>query len=121
MILPFARVPCRFCDLGVIEDLSMFWVQLSCSKFIICSTITIDIAYIIQSICAVAVTKYIAALERSILDNLTVVIVWIASTMIGWEQFNYMEMYGFIVVLIGGVMFSLNYGTTKTNYTVISE
>jgi len=49
----------------------------------------------------VSVTKEINATTRTVLDSIRTLIVWMVSLGVGWEKFNYLQVVGFIVLIVG--------------------
>lgn len=51
----------------------------------------------------VAVTKYASAAQRSTVDTCRTLLIWVISLMLGWENFYWQELIGFIL-LVGGTL-----------------
>jgi drug/metabolite transporter (DMT)-like permease len=51
-------------------------------------------------------TRYASALARSTLDSARIVLVWVFSIVIGWEEFQWLEIVGFVVLVFGTLVFN---------------
>ncbi|VDP13923.1 unnamed protein product [Soboliphyme baturini] len=49
----------------------------------------------------ITVTKYMSATTRMVSDNIRTVVVWVVTLAIGWQGFEYIQLIGFIVLVIG--------------------
>jgi len=54
----------------------------------------------------ISVTKYLSATHRTTIDASRVFLVWIASLLIKWERFEWLQLIGFFVLLAGTSMFN---------------
>lgn len=49
----------------------------------------------------ISVTKEISATTRTVLDSVRTLIIWLFSLAIGWEKFAYLQLIGFVLLVIG--------------------
>jgi len=49
----------------------------------------------------VSVTKELSATTRTVLDSLRTFIIWIFGIAVGWQKFSYIQLIGFMVLLLG--------------------
>jgi len=54
----------------------------------------------------ISVTKYLSATHRTTIDATRVVLVWIVSLLLKWEDFDWLQLGGFIVLLLGTAVFN---------------
>lgn len=58
------------------------------------------------NVTGVAVTRALSATARSTIDTSRTVGIWIVSICIGWEVFSLIQMFGFVVLVIGTLLFN---------------
>jgi len=54
----------------------------------------------------ISVTKHLSATHRTTIDASRVFLVWLASLLIGWERFEWLQLVGFVVLLCGTSIFN---------------
>lgn len=54
----------------------------------------------------ISVTKYLSATHRTTIDASRVVLVWLVSLLLKWEDFDWLQLGGFIILLIGTAIFN---------------
>ena len=54
----------------------------------------------------VSITKHINASTRMVLDSLRTMVIWVVSLALSWEDFCYIEIIGFIVLIAGTIMYN---------------
>jgi len=54
----------------------------------------------------ISVTKYLSATHRTTVDASRVFFVWLASLLIGWEHFQWLQLVGFVILLAGTTIFN---------------
>lgn len=52
----------------------------------------------------ISVTKQISATTRTVLDSIRTLIIWLFSLAVGWQDFSYIQMMGFFVLILGMFM-----------------
>ncbi|CAD8057135.1 unnamed protein product [Paramecium primaurelia] len=60
---------------------------------------------LLNSIC-MAVVKYLSALTKSVVQVTTIALVWITCLIIGWEQFYWGQLIGFIILVFGSLIYN---------------
>lgn len=53
-----------------------------------------------------SVTKHVNATTRMVLDNVRTVVIWAVDLIIKWEQFQFMQVIGFILLLLGTAVYN---------------
>mmetsp|Transcript_18888 Transcript_18888/g.18884 ORF Transcript_18888/g.18884 Transcript_18888/m.18884 type:complete len:128 (+) Transcript_18888:805-1188(+) len=54
----------------------------------------------------ISTTKYANALARSTVDTSRTLLVWLFSMLAGWETFNFLQLGGFILLVIGTTLYN---------------
>lgn len=54
---------------------------------------------------AMTVTKYLSALTRNVVQVTTITLVWVVSLMIGWEVFVLGQLFGFVILAVGSLIY----------------
>ncbi len=61
-------------------------------------------AYIVSHSCSV--TKEMSATTRMVLDSVRTLTIWIYSMLVGWEDFQYLQVVGFVFLLNGTFIYN---------------
>ncbi len=69
----------------------------------ICGTITSIACF---NYFGISVTKSMSAVHRMVLDSIRTIVIWGVSLFLGWEQFQWMQMSGFCVLLFGTMVYN---------------
>lgn len=69
----------------------------------ICGTI-VSIAFF--NFAGISVTKEISATSRMVLDSVRTMVIWVFSLAIGWQQFQGLQMAGFVALLFGMCLYN---------------
>lgn len=89
----------------------------NCNFFETCKLVvgnsTLMMAVVVTALCiapfnyfGMRITQMSSALHRCIICTLRMVVVWIASLLLGWESFNFMQLCGYIVLTLGTFIFN---------------
>ncbi|EFP79980.1 uncharacterized protein PGTG_05205 [Puccinia graminis f. sp. tritici CRL 75-36-700-3] len=70
------------------------------------SSVAIAISIALFNFCGLAVTKSISATARSVIDTCRSVGIWAFSLAIGWESFSFLQLVGFIILVVGTFFFN---------------
>lgn len=54
----------------------------------------------------ISVTKEISATTRMVLDSVRTMVIWMVSLGIGWQDFKYLQLLGFVVLLFGMCLYN---------------
>eukprot|EP00096_Caligus_rogercresseyi_P014440 TRINITY_DN6960_c0_g1_i2.p1 TRINITY_DN6960_c0_g1~~TRINITY_DN6960_c0_g1_i2.p1 ORF type:complete len:423 (+),score=100.03 TRINITY_DN6960_c0_g1_i2:169-1437(+) len=85
----------------VIEDSIDGLIQIFNANLLllsICGTI-ISIAFF--NFAGISVTKELSATTRMVLDSVRTLVIWLISLALRWQEFHYLQLFGFIVLLSG--------------------
>merc|ERR1719291_977083 len=64
-----------------------------------CSLNAISISFF--NTCGIGITKELSASHRMVLDTMRTFIVWGVSLLVGWENFSWVQLIGFLIVTMG--------------------
>jgi hypothetical protein len=73
------------------------------TNFIFLGTI-LSIAFF--NFAGVSVTKELSATTRMVLDSVRTLVIWLVSLAVLWQDFNYLQVIGFILLLIGMCLYN---------------
>lgn len=54
----------------------------------------------------VSVTKEMSATTRMVLDSVRTLIIWMVSLGVGWQKFNYLQVIGFVLLIVGMCLYN---------------
>ena len=49
----------------------------------------------------VSITKYASATSRMVVDSIRTLVIWIFSLAVGWQEFQYLQVIGFAIMVAG--------------------
>nr|XP_039252468.1 solute carrier family 35 member F6-like [Styela clava] len=67
----------------------------------------------------ISVSRELSATTRMILDSIRTVVIWIVSLCLLWEEFQYLQIIGFIVLLLGTSLYVIPFHQIFNNYGVL--
>ena len=109
LMLPILNlIPCEnpyFCNGGYVENNIEAFKQMESweiSLLMLCFLLSIALF----NFTGISITKKTGALARSTVDTSRTLLIWIISILLGWEVFNWVQLVGFIVMVIGTLMFN---------------
>lgn len=99
----FIHVPASFssCPEYRLEDVKDAFVQMSNSWQVCLGVVGSIIAIAFTNFAGVSVTKEISATTRTMLDSICTLVIWLVSLGVGWENFQYLQVVGYIVLVLG--------------------
>lgn len=89
-----------------VEDSYDAMVQLSNSKIIIVATLGNVCSIAGFNFFGISVTQAMSASHRMVLDSVRTIVVWAVSLAVGWEDFSWLQVLGFLVLLSGTVVYN---------------
>ena len=95
-----------FCIFGKIEDPVFAIQQMLSSKYLIATTIVYIITISFVNFSMIAVIKYGSAISSVTVSSVRILLLWVISLIAGWEKFSVLELLGFILVLIGSLLYN---------------
>jgi len=90
----------------VLEDALDAFCQIGHNPLILLALLgnTVSIAFF--NFAGISVTKEISATTRMVLDSLRTLVIWAVSLALGWEQFQGLQVLGFMVLLVGTALYN---------------
>lgn len=114
IVLSLLLIPMYFIFVGdfsnnprhVLEDAIDAFCQIGHRPLIIVALLgnTVSIAFF--NFAGISVTKEISATTRMVLDSLRTLVIWVVSLALGWEQFQGLQVLGFLVLLLGTALYN---------------
>ena len=71
---------------------------------IFCSGTVTSIAFF--NFAGISVTKELSATTRMVLDSVRTLVIWAVSMLIGWQEFYYLQLIGFCILLAGMMLYN---------------
>lgn len=105
----FYAIPCsdgNFCVNGHVEDFTQAFDQIFTHGLLAGLWILSMISLAIFNWTGISTTKHASSLARSTIDTTRTVCVWVISMLIGWEQFIWVELIGFIILILGTAIYN---------------
>lgn len=81
-------------------------VQIYNSPDLMLATIGVITSIAFFNYFGISVTKVFSATTRMVLDSLRTVVIWAVSLMIGWQGFAWIQVAGFVVLLLGTCIYN---------------
>lgn len=110
VILPVLNwIPCDdedFCSDGYVEDSVEAFRQIEASRLILLLCVLTMFSIALFNWTGVSTTKYASALARSIVDTSRTILVWLVSFLVGWEDFVWLQLVGFVVLVVGSLLYN---------------
>uniref|UniRef100_UPI0037E94E38 solute carrier family 35 member F6 n=1 Tax=Semicossyphus pulcher TaxID=241346 RepID=UPI0037E94E38 len=114
VVLSLLLIPMYFIHTGnfsdnprqVLEDALDAFCQIGNQPLIILALLgnTVSIAFF--NFAGISVTIEMSATTRMVLDSLRTLVIWVVSLALGWEQFQGLQVLGFLVLLLGTAVYN---------------
>ncbi|XP_067840849.1 solute carrier family 35 member F6 [Heptranchias perlo] len=91
---------------GVLEDALDAFCQIGIEPLIFLALLGNILSIAFFNFAGISVTKEISATTRMVLDSLRTLVIWIVSLAVGWEQFHGLQILGFVILLMGAVLYN---------------
>ena len=103
-IFSYLQTPEEFADspFNMIEA----FAQVFTNKTVLVSSVLIMISIASFNYCGLSITHRVSATARSTVDTCRTLIVWLVAIVMGWEQFLFLQMLGFVVLVFGTLCFN---------------
>ncbi|XP_062556433.1 solute carrier family 35 member F6 [Armigeres subalbatus] len=91
---------------GVLEDVLDALVQMKNNYHLIMAIIGTIVSIAFFNFAGISVTKEISATTRMVLDSVRTLVIWIVSLKLQWQQFHYLQIFGFGALLFGMCLYN---------------
>lgn len=91
---------------NVLEDTPDGLVQLYHNGLLFLAITGTFVSIAFFNFAGVSVTKEMSATTRMVLDSVRTLVIWAVTIMLGWQDFNYLQVIGFILLLIGMCLYN---------------
>lgn len=95
--------------------------QVTESKQLVWSSLGIMISMATFNFCGISVTRTISATSRSTIDTCRTLGIWVVSLALGWEQFQFLQLVGFALLVYGTLLFNGLLGSSTTKDPLPNE
>ncbi|KAK9762817.1 hypothetical protein K7432_011090 [Basidiobolus ranarum] len=87
-------------------DIPVGWNQIVNHPPVLISGVLIALSIAFFNWFGLSVTRTISATSRSTIDTCRTLFIWMASLSLGWEQFRWLQVVGFVVLIYGTFLFN---------------
>ncbi|KAK9478722.1 hypothetical protein V1514DRAFT_367496 [Lipomyces japonicus] len=87
-------------------DIPTGFSQIFANRLILISSLLIMISISSFNFFGVSVTQRLSATSRSTIDTCRTIAIWVISISLGWEQFRVLQLFGFVLVVYGTLLFN---------------
>ncbi|KAK9455496.1 hypothetical protein V1511DRAFT_521244 [Dipodascopsis uninucleata] len=87
-------------------DIPSGFSQMFRNKSVFSSSIFIMLSIGLFNFFGIAVTRTVSATSRSTIDTCRTLFIWIISIIIGWEKFRALQLFGFVLMVYGTLVFN---------------
>ena len=110
LLLPILNfIPCHdrdLCNNGYIENTVEALKEISRNTWLGLTILQYMISVTLFNVAGVNLTKSAGAVTRSTVDTSRTVIIWVFGLMSGWEKFSFLQLIGFMVLLVGTFVYN---------------
>ena len=94
------------CNFNYFENSSYAFAQMADNPLIIVYTLGIMVSIAFFNVCGVTTTKLASAAQRSTVDSSRTVLIWIGSIALGFEEFQWQAIPGFLLLVFGTLVYN---------------
>jgi len=91
---------------GTLEDLPDALAQIAHSWQLVTALLGTIISIAFFNFAGISVTKEISATTRMVLDSVRTVVIWMFALMVGWQDFQWLQVVGFAALLFGMCLYN---------------
>jgi Nucleotide-sugar transporter. len=109
ILLPILYViPCNqdFCVNGRVEDTALAFEQIAANMALAFTWVSSMVSVSLFNWTGISTTKYAGSLARSTIDTSRTLLVWLASMLLGWEEFIWPQLIGFFFLGLGTMVYN---------------
>lgn len=82
------------------------FVQLGNSTIVLVAIIGNIFSIAFFNFFGISITKYANATTRMVMDSIRTIVIWGVDLIIGWEKFQYLQIIGFILLILGTLLYN---------------
>jgi len=101
---------------GVFENTADAVFQLGSSPVVLIATLGNFFSIAFFNFFGISVTKEMSATTRMVLDSVRTFVIWGVSMLIGWQDFQYLQVIGFVILLAGTCVYNKIVRIPKMRY-----
>ncbi|XP_047113740.1 solute carrier family 35 member F6 [Schistocerca piceifrons] len=104
----YIHVPPPFSDnaSSSLEDVPDAFAQMADNNLILVALLGTVVSIAFFNFAGISTTKEISATTRMILDSVRTLVIWIGSVSFQWQSFHYLQVIGFIILLLGMCLYN---------------
>ncbi|XP_049830054.1 solute carrier family 35 member F6 [Schistocerca gregaria] len=104
----YIHVPPPFSDnaSSSLEDVPDAFAQMADNNLILVALLGTVVSIAFFNFAGISTTKEISATTRMILDSVRTLVIWIGSVSFRWQSFHYLQVIGFIILLLGMCLYN---------------
>ena len=101
-------IPCNqdFCVNGRVEDTALAFEQIAANMALAFTWVSSMVSVSLFNWTGISTTKYAGSLARSTIDTSRTLLVWLASMLLGWEEFIWPQLIGFFFLGLGTMVYN---------------
>jgi hypothetical protein len=88
------------------ENVPDAFVQMSNSPILVAAILGNVLSISFFNFFGISITKYMSATTRMVLDSVRTLVIWAFSLIVGWQQFQYLQLIGFALLITGMVIYN---------------
>ncbi|XP_046997889.1 solute carrier family 35 member F6 [Schistocerca americana] len=89
-----------------LEDVPDAFAQMADNNLILVALLGTVVSIAFFNFAGISTTKEISATTRMILDSVRTLVIWIGSVSFRWQSFHYLQVIGFIILLLGMCLYN---------------
>lgn len=101
---------------NALEDIIEAFVQMWNNKLLILGIVLNIISIAFFNYAGISVTKELSATTRMVLDSIRTIIIWAFSLAFFHQKFHWLQLIGFLLLLVGMFMYNVNLSNLKEQW-----
>jgi drug/metabolite transporter (DMT)-like permease len=102
-------IPCSssdFCNGGMVENTMQVLSDIFSNGWLLLLFVSSFFVIAVLYWSGIYTTRYASALARATLDSARIVLVWVFSLLVSWEDFLWVELLGFVLLIVGTLLYN---------------
>ncbi|CAG0893206.1 unnamed protein product [Cyprideis torosa] len=125
LLIPFYYIPVgppiHSGPRGTLEDAPDGLIQIYNSPLLMTALTGTLVSIAFFNFAGISVTKEISATTRMVLDSIRTLIIWLFALAIGWQKFQWLQIVGFIVLVIGMAIYNNLFDPLFRRWGMVTE